>query len=312
MTASLEKQSAWGVWLVNIDQRTDDFHQKQYAWGETPFNNQRDRNGKGVGWLLDRGSNHLTARVRQDKDDLFGSKNTSSIAYGYGGDLGWRTVVSVASSYRVPTLEQLYSDYGLITLRPEMGKHWELSIRRVQSGQRTELTAYRSRLKDMITPDSFGIVGNCAATQFCYRNVDEVEIRGVTFSHETQWDRIHGKLSFDWLKPIDLSTGKLLNMRAKESLSFVAQYDADDWVHSISLKAIGRRYSSKNEKNPLPGYATIDVASRKLLSKNSQAWIKVSNLFDKRVKVSDLYMNGVDFLYAPPTTLTLGIRKNFD
>ena len=55
--------------------------------------------------------------MRRDDDSEFGGKTTGSAAYGFAITPQWRVTASAGTAFRVPTLYQRFSEYGVGTLQ---------------------------------------------------------------------------------------------------------------------------------------------------------------------------------------------------
>ena len=81
-------------------------------------------------WIEDQWSisgARLVAAVRYEGNEMFGSKITSRIAPSYSiGDTVFK--VSYGTGFLAPSLYQLYSEYGLPTLKPETSKGWDAGV----------------------------------------------------------------------------------------------------------------------------------------------------------------------------------------
>ncbi len=302
VSAMLVYGSEWGDWLYNLDRRADAFDQLVNGNFDPNFRADRSILGQSMGWNFQSGLQAVTARLRSDRDSLFGTTPTASFAYALGGLQGWRASASLATSYRAPTLEQLYSNYGDVKLKPEKGRHQEASLRYVDKGNESKLTAYRNLYEDLISSNQF--LTTCGAAMFCYYNVNRAEVKGLTFSQTYRLQRWQFAASMDALSAKDLSTGKQLNMRAPRAASLKTDYIISDWMWSATLRAVDKRYSYANEVNPLAGYSTVDLQVSKTFDGKTRAWFKLLNATDHPYDVVNDYR-------APGRTWMLGLSHSY-
>ena len=104
---------------------------------------KRHQDAIGLGWRGDFGRHGLQAHLRHDEDSEFGGKSTGSLAWGWGFLPQWRVTASTASSFRVPTLYQRFSQYGNAALVPETGRNVEVGLRWAAAGSEASLTLFR-------------------------------------------------------------------------------------------------------------------------------------------------------------------------
>jgi vitamin B12 transporter len=78
----------------------------------------RSQDALSLGYGFVQGPHSLQLHVRHDKDSEFGGKTTGSAAYGFAITPALRFTASAGTAFRVPTLYQRFSEYGLATLRP--------------------------------------------------------------------------------------------------------------------------------------------------------------------------------------------------
>lgn len=302
VSAMLVYTTPWGDWLYNLDRRADAFDQLVNGNGDPNFQANRSIFGQSLGWSFQRGLHAATFRVRSDRDSIFGTTPTTSLAYALGGSQGWRASASLATSYRAPTLEQLYSNYGDAKLRPEKGRHQEAALRYLDKGVESRVTLYRNLYEDLISSDQN--LATCGAGAFCYYNVNRAEVKGITFSQTYPLNQWLLSGSLDALSAKDLGTGKQLNMRAPRAATLKADYAVADWVWSTTWRAVDKRFSYANEANPLAGYSTLDFQMSKTLDVKTRAWFKLLNVTDHPYDVVKDYR-------ASGRTWMLGLNRSY-
>ncbi|MEK9720133.1 MAG: TonB-dependent receptor [Quisquiliibacterium sp.] len=113
----------------------------------------------------------LRLQARRDAIQDFGSEPTGTIAYGYQLTDRWLLRGSLASAFRAPTFDDLFSPFGSNpNLRPERSRGLELAAEYRHAASRLRLTAFASRISDAIELDAF----------YTPQNIESARVRGLT------------------------------------------------------------------------------------------------------------------------------------
>src|SRR5690606_38237148 len=107
-----------------LERREDRLLNPATVWSPT-LRGDRHQDAVGLGWRADVGDHGLQLHLRRDEDSEFGGHGSGSLAWGWTFLPQWRLTASAASSFRVPTLYQRFSDSGNPGLVPERGRHVE-------------------------------------------------------------------------------------------------------------------------------------------------------------------------------------------
>jgi vitamin B12 transporter len=133
------------------------------------FSQDRSQNALALGYGFVQGPHSLQLHVRRDKDSEFGGKTTGSAAYGFAILPSLRFTASAGTAFRVPTLYQRFSEYGVSTLQPEDSRNLELGLNYAKDGTTAGIVVYRNRVRNLI--NFVGTATGCASTFGCYTNV---------------------------------------------------------------------------------------------------------------------------------------------
>jgi vitamin B12 transporter len=247
----------------------------------------------GYGWTGLRHSVQFNAR--HDQDSEFGPQDTGSLAYGYAFAPGWRATASVGSAFRVPTLFQRFSTYGVSTLQPESSVNQELGLRYAQGTTQWDITTYRSRVSNLIT---FSSPGPCTSTVGCYANTAEAEYAGVTLSARGRWAELNVQGSLDVQDPRDKITGNLLPRRASHHASFLADTYRGAWQIGGGVQLSGARYDDAGNTVVLPGYALFNVYTSTRLGRDWTLLARIDNLTDSSYQLASGYAIAGRSLYV--------------
>lgn len=250
------------------------------------FGGKRHQNAMGLGWRAEFGGHALQLHLRRDDDSEFGAKNTGSLAWGWTFLPQWRLSASTASSFRVPTLYQRFSEYGNAQLVPESGRNAELGLRHAVAGSELSLTAWRNRSTQLIT---FVGAGPCASLFGCYANVGRARQEGISLAGRTTWAGVELHGSLDWHDPRNLDTGKTLQRRARRLARLGALTRLSGWTLGSEVQATGRRPDDAASTQPLGGYALVNLTASRTLLPGLVLEARLDNLGDKKYEMARDY-----------------------
>lgn len=161
-----------------------------------------------LGWYDDRFS--IAAGLRYDDHSRFGDKWT----FGANGSVtlagAWRARVSYGEGFKVPTLYQLFSEYGNETLRPEKSRSYDAGIEYADRNAPLHfaVTGFRRDSRDLI-----GFV-SCSGTTCVdrpfgyYVNVGRARATGVELELGAQiGETLHAQAAYTYVKSIDRTAG---------------------------------------------------------------------------------------------------------
>lgn len=261
-----------------LERRKDELFNPATAFGAA-FGGKRHQDAIGLGWRGDFGEHGLQAHVRRDRDSEFGAKNTGSLAWGWSFMPRWRVTASAASSFRVPTLYQRFSEYGNPNLVPESGRNVELGLRWAAADSQASLTAWRNKVTNLIV---FGAPGPCLSSFGCYENVGSAELEGITLAGRTAMTGYSLRGSLSWHDPRNLATGKVLQRRARRLASFGAETLWAGWTVGTEVQAAGERHDDASNAFALGGYGLVNVYLTKALMQGLFLEARIDNLGDKQ------------------------------
>lgn len=279
-------QNAWriGAHLLTLDlERREDWLDN--APGQGPFASpaleaSRSQNGLALGYGYNAGPHSLQINVRHDDDSQFGGHDTGSIAYGYSFAPGWRATASAGTSFRAPTLYQLYSEYGVRTLQPEEGINGELGLHYAQGANSASVVVYQNRVRNLIDFD-YGAT-DCAAWYLgCYANVGHARYRGATFTASRRFGAVTLHGSIDVQDPRDLDTDKRLALRARVHGHAGIDWRIDQWQLGAQWQASGKRYADAANTQTLGGYGLIGLSASRAIGRHWRFLARIDNLANK-------------------------------
>ena len=247
-----------------------------------PWDNAIDRdrhqNAIALGYGYSAGAHTLQLNARYDRDSEFGGESTGGIAYGYGFAPGWRVTAAAGTAFRVPTLYQRFSEYGQPALQPEKSRNLELGLRWSQGSSHFGVTAYRNKVRNLIT---FGAAGPCGSAFGCYENTGRALLQGVTISGAHRLAGVNLGGSLDLQNPKDDVTDKLLARRAKRLLKLNADTRVGDWTLGTEWRGSSKRYDDAANTRRLGGYGVLSLYASATLAREWQLLARIDNLADK-------------------------------
>ena len=252
-----------------------------------PIDRGRSQDALALGYGYNAGGHTLQLNLRHDSDSEFGGKDTGSVAYGYAITPQWRATASAGTAFRVPTLYQRFSEYGVATLKPESSRNAELGLRWAEGASSFSVVAYRNRLQNLIT---FGPPGSCAGSFGCYANTARAEYKGVTLAGTYQLAGVQLQGSLDFQRPRDLDTGKQLRRRASRHATFGASTRLAGWTLGAEVQASGRRFENDANTQVLGGYGLVNLHASTRIARDFTLLARVDNLADKQYQVARTYV----------------------
>lgn len=252
----------------------------------------RHQNALAFGYGVTVAQHALQLNVRRDVDSEFGGKNSAGAAYAWNFAPMWSLGASMGTSFRVPTLYQRFSDSGDATLRPEEGRSKEVSVRWALGDDHFSATAYRNKLKNMISSVQEG-------SKYFYRNVDLAELEGITLAgaYRTGAFKWHG--SMDFQNPRNAVTGHLLERRSKRFMTVGVDTTVAGTQVGAEMYAASRRYDKKADADmSLAGYALLSLVASKQIAKDFTLTARVDNVMDRDYTLAKGYATAGRSVYV--------------
>lgn len=280
-----EQKVGGNVFTGTLERREDKLFNPETAFSAA-FGGKRHQDAIGLGWRGDFGDHGLQAHVRRDDDSEFGGKSTGSLAWGWKFLPEWRVTAAAATSFRVPTLYQRFSGYGVASLVPESGRNVELGLRWAAAGGEASLTAWRNKVINLI---EFGPPGPCLNAFGCYQNVGRAELEGVTLAGRTDLDGVTLRASLGWHDPRNVDTDKVLRRRAKRLATFGAETVLAGWTVGTEVQAAGLRYENAANTQVLGGFGLVNLYVSTQLNPGMSLEARIDNLGDKSYELARNY-----------------------
>lgn len=216
-------------------------------------------------WSANRWS--MTAGIRAQRDDRFGSVETGNAGISYNIDPQLKLFASIGSGYKTPDGQDLASN---INLKPERSRSLELGVRSQSTNRQWQIAAFETHIKQLIGfDDSFNV-----------RNIDRARIHGIEASfRESIGDfTLYGNASF--LRPIDLTTGDDLSRRPRRSMTVGSEWRYNKATSFVELLARSDSDNSGFDTSQLPGFAVVNIGTQIAVNPQLTFGLAVDNLFD--------------------------------
>jgi vitamin B12 transporter len=198
----------------------------------------------------------LSASVRRDREDQFGSRTTGSASYGIQLSTDELVYISYGEAFRAPSFNDLYfPGFSNPLLRPEKSKNVEYGWRVTKPEYRLNLAIFDNQIENLIAFDS--------ATN-TPQNISRAQIKGVEISTDVAWAGFNWRGAVTVQRPEDGDTNKQLRSRAKQFGSLSVSKTWDKWDFAVDVSGNGKRFDSSDEavNSKLPGYTLLGGSVR--------------------------------------------------
>jgi vitamin B12 transporter len=249
----------------------------------------RSQDAISLGYGFVQGPHSLQLHVRHDRDSEFGGKTTGSAAYGYAITPSLRFTASAGTAFRVPTLYQRFSEYGVSTLQPESSQNVELGMNYAKDGTTAGIVVYRNRVRNLI--NFVGTARGCASTFGCYTNVNRATLQGATLSASQRLGDVTLRASLDVQDPKDADTGNLLARRSKRHGTLGADWRIAGWTLGAEVQSSSKRYDDSANTIKLGGYTVLNLSASTQITRDLNLVARVDNVGNKDYQFARLYAN---------------------
>ena len=240
----------------------------------------------------------LSAGLRRDEHEVYGAKTTGKIGSAYTFfSMGTTLFANYGTSFRAPSIFNLYSVYGNEDLKPEEGWTVEGGVRQVFMGGRidVEVTYWYSELDDVIAFDY--TIPNPAAPRGYgkYANRDSGETSGVEVAFGSRLtDHLKLDGNYTYTHAYTEKDGERFRtvQIARNKGSLTLSYEADKYYVGITGHYTGPRLRWRGDIDYDDGYTRFDLAGRYNLWKGLSVYTRVNNIFDVEYNEDPFEMPG--------------------
>ena len=235
----------------------------------------------------------LTGGVRREEHSTFGGNTVGSASIAWSlndGDTILRA--SWGEGFKAPSLYQIYSEYGNITLDPEEAESWDAGIEQRLFGAAVLSAVYFNRTSTDLIDFAFcsGAASNplCADGRFgYYENVSRFEAEGVELAAALDFGALTGFANYTWLDTVNASPdafneGNRLPRRPENTFNFGAGYTFSSGLQAATdVRVVGASFSDPANTQRLDGYTLVDLRFSYPLDDRIELYGRVENLFDE-------------------------------
>lgn len=235
---------------------------------------------------------NLEVGGRLNHNSLYGNNTTFTVNPSYNVNEQTRVFVNISSGYNVPTLYQLYSEYGNRDLEPEKSINYELGVQTFTNDQKNSLrlVAFKRDIKDLIIyysdPETFASK---------YMNRDEQNDYGF----EVESNIAVGKIG-QWVSNFTYVNGRGINAGLSSRNLFrrpnftvnstLSLNPVKNLTVAPAFRYIGERIPGEYDlggPNPMPAYYTIDFYASYAIKRKINLFADLRNITDQ--KYFDVY-----------------------
>ena len=241
---SMEKFCEWNNFPWNTF-----FHGATFEWGK----NQSS-------WI---------ASARESDHDLYGNQSSWNLGFLHQLTGPWSLYLNSGSAFRSPNSAELYGFGSNEKLLPEVSKSQELSLSRVKKNTALKFVVFKSNTSNLINFDY---------RDYVLKNIEEASNSGIEVRYKWINNLVSGSFILRKQNPQDQNYNQLLR-RSKLSSSLNLSKNISGYEFSFNVSAFDRRKDFGGVS--LPGYALINVASKKNFTENISLSARIENLTGK-------------------------------
>ncbi|WP_443750042.1 TonB-dependent receptor plug domain-containing protein [Asticcacaulis solisilvae] len=231
------------------------------------------------------GAADLTVSARHDDASSFGGLDIAQASLSLPLSGGWRLHASAGQGIKIPSLYQLYGDYGTATLKPEKGLNIDGGADFTYSAGQVSLSLFTRTVRDLIDFDN---------STFTYANIARAKAQGV----ELEWRQQVGDALALSGNASSLSTrnesagyvGNHLARRPDFLANFNVEYAASQKIHlGGGIRLSGESFDNAANSTRLKGYAIADIRVRYAVNEHIELYGRLDNITDTRYETADGY-----------------------
>ena len=230
---------------------------------------------------------------RWNYHSIYGNNFTYSINPFYVINNHYKIYANVSSGYRVPSLYQLYSEYGNKNLKPEVTTSYEAGVQYYSENINARATGFVRNGKDVFLfytdPNTFASNYINGDKQHDYGIETEATINFTSkFSASLNYTYVDGKITTQNSSVKDTSFFNLYK-RPKNVFNLSFNYNLTKELYlSTHLKTVSKAYEPQYMAAPyqLKGYYTLDFYSRYKFNKKFSIFADLQNITDQKYFVT--------------------------
>ncbi len=231
------------------------------------------------------GAADFAVSARHDDASSFGGLDIVQASVSAPLPGGWRLHASAGQGVKVPSLYQLYGDFGTATLKPEKGLNIDGGADFAYGSGKISLNLFTRTVRDLIDFD---------ISTFTYANIARAKASGV----ELEWRQQVGEAltltgNYSNLSTRNLSagmSGKRLARKPETMANFDAEYAASQKIHlGAGIRLSGESFDDGANIVPLKAYAIGDIRVRYAVTEHMEVYARLDNITDSRYETAKGY-----------------------
>ncbi|MBL8270440.1 TonB-dependent receptor plug domain-containing protein [Steroidobacter sp.] len=250
----------------------------------------------------------LSAGVRYDDHDTFGSHTTSRASAAWSVTPSTILRASYGEGFKAPTLYQLYSQYGNANLDAEEAESWDAGIEQHLFNKRLVVSA---TYFDRDTTNMIDFVSTATPPFGYYDNMQKTNASGVELALSAQITE-HLAFSANYTNMDAENTargtanfGHTLPRRPSETANAQLSYDWSFGLStSVAVQHAGRSFDSISNTYVIDGYTLVDLRAAFEVTDSLEVYGRVENVFDEDYETVRRYGTLGRAFYA-------GLRQSF-
>lgn len=235
--------------------------------------------------------------LRHDDNSQFGTATTAQAALAWQASATLRLRANWGEGFRAPNFNELYHPgfggffAGNPALAPERSRSRELGLAWTpMAGQQLELSAYRTRVDQLIT-----FTGPNAQAE----NIAHANLKGIEASYRGQFGPLVLQANASWQRARNADTGTDLLRRARRKGNISVDYTFE---RGWSLGLDGQGVAARDDfSGTLPGFARFDARLNLPVNQRWSLEARVENLGDR-------FYQWADGFNTPDRSLLLRLR----
>lgn len=254
----------------------------------------------------------LSAGARYDDSKTFGGKTVFAANGVYSPNDGATTIRgSYGEGFKVPSLFQLFSNFGNTALKPESSKGWDAGVTQKLLGGAIEVGAtwFHRDTSNQIVFISCPLprTGICTnRPSGTYDNVARTRAQGLEFGLKLKpVAALTVQANYSWIDAENRANGLKLARRPSQSINASIDYAWGFGLETgVSATVVGDSFDNASNTRRLDGYVLVDIRASYPITDSVSFYGRIENLFDEEYETIFRYGTPRRAAYA-------GVRLTF-
>ena len=225
------------------------------------------------------------AGIRYNNHSIYGDNTTFSLNPSFAFTENSRLFVNISSAFKVPSLYQLYSEYGNKDLQPEKSVNYEAGIQSFFNNKQSNIRAtfFKRNIKDVIV-----FVTNADTWVSNYQNKEKQFDHGFEIESRSVFGKmgsIQNIISYVTGKG-EVDNKKIDNYFRRPNFTFkttLSLNPAKNWDIVPSFRYAGKRLKGEYDTGPakMPDHYILNLYTAYKIQKNFRIYAEVNNITDQ-------------------------------